>query len=236
MRRIVVYSIVSLVLMTGLTNSQSIFAEKKRVSISEGAADRETDEYYVPDELKVKKGTTVVWTNDDTTLHTVTSGHSYNGTNGFFDSGFLAPGDKFEFTFTKSGNYYDAYYNYFCTLHPYMSGLVKVSPTASYYDDYDRKKPTVKSDYNNNGINWKELCDMAQGIISESCRDLVKKNNPYELTKEGERVLGCLLGGGALLLYPQLAPLAPLGNEALDCKNNKNIDVVGNLLSEFLGK
>ncbi|MGD1837277.1 MAG: cupredoxin domain-containing protein [Nitrososphaeraceae archaeon] len=227
----------SLVLTAGLTSSQFVFAEKKKVSISEGAADRETNKYFFPDELKVKKGTTVVWINDDTTLHTVTSGHSYNGTNGIFDSGFLAPGDRFEFTFTKSGNYYDAYYDYFCTLHPYMSGLVKVSPATSYYDDYDRKKPTVKSDRNNNGINWKELCNMAQDIISESCRDLVKKNNPYELTKEGEHVLGCLLGGSALLLNPELAPLAPLGNAALNCNNdNKNNDIVGNLLSEVLGK
>ncbi|MGD1837255.1 MAG: cupredoxin domain-containing protein [Nitrososphaeraceae archaeon] len=227
----------SLVLTAGLTSSQFVFAEKKKVSISEGAADRQTNEYYVPDELKVKKGTTIVWTNDDTTLHTVTSGHSYNGTNGTFDSGFMAPGDRFEFTFTKSGNYYDAYYDYFCTLHPYMSGLVKVSPaSSSYYDD--RKKPTVKSDYNNNNkVNWKEICKLADDYITEPCKDLVKKNDPYKLTKEGERVLGCFIGGGALLLYPQLAPLAPLGNEALDCKNNdKNIDVVGNLLSEFLGK
>ena len=139
--------------------------------------------------------------------------------------------------FTKSGNYYDAYYDYFCTLHPYMSGLVKVSPTASSYND-DRKKSTSASDYNNNRINWKELCNMAQGIISESCRDLVKKNNPYELTSEGERVLGCLLGGGVLLLNPELAQLVPLGNVALDCKNdnNKNSNIVGNILSEILGK
>ena len=80
-------------------NLQSVYADKKRVSIVDGASGRQNFEYYYPDELKISKGTTVVWTNDDTTLHTVTSGHSYNGTNGAFDSGFMAPGDRFEFTF-----------------------------------------------------------------------------------------------------------------------------------------
>jgi plastocyanin len=60
-----------------------------------------TDSGFVPNTLTVPTGTTVGWTNDASTNQTV----SANGEAGFFDSGLLAPGDTYSYTFNGVGNY-----------------------------------------------------------------------------------------------------------------------------------
>jgi plastocyanin len=65
--------------------------------------------------LTVAPGTTVVWTNNDPVAHTVTAvdgpGLSAAPT-GLFNSGPLAQGGTFSFTFTTAGTYY-----YECQIH-----------------------------------------------------------------------------------------------------------------------
>jgi len=70
---------------------------------------------YNPQELKVKAGTTVTWTNRDDIPHTVTS------KTGAFRSKALDTDDKFSFTFEKPGSF-----PYFCALHPHMTGTIVV--------------------------------------------------------------------------------------------------------------
>jgi amicyanin len=70
---------------------------------------------FGPQELKVKAGTTVTWTNEDDIPHTVTS------TTQVFNSGALDTDQKFSFTFTTPG-----IYKYFCALHPHMTGSIVV--------------------------------------------------------------------------------------------------------------
>ena len=69
---------------------------------------------FQPAELTVKVGTTVTWTNRDDIPHTVVSA-------GKFRSKTLDTDDKFSFTFTNAGDY-----KYFCSLHPHMTGVIKV--------------------------------------------------------------------------------------------------------------
>ncbi len=83
---------------------------------------------YSPNEITVEVGTTVVWTNEDTTMHTVTSGTVADlvaTADGLFDSGFLAEGETFSYTFTEVGEF-----PYFCQPHPWMQGTVIVVPAA----------------------------------------------------------------------------------------------------------
>jgi plastocyanin len=54
---------------------------------------------FDPPTLTIKEGTTVTWTNTDSTIHTVTSD------TGLFDSGDMAQGATFSFTFTTAGTY-----------------------------------------------------------------------------------------------------------------------------------
>ena len=80
--------------------------------------------YFEPNNLKIEKGTTVQWTNDDSSFHTVTSGSYDSGpTTGpeGFDSKLLVTGDSFQKQFNSIGTF-----NYFCTLHPFMTGQIVV--------------------------------------------------------------------------------------------------------------
>ena len=76
---------------------------------------------FKPQELSVKKGTTVTWTNEDSVGHDVksTGGPGPKYTSGA--AGGLAKGDTFKHAFTKPGTY-----DYVCTVHPNMSGFVIV--------------------------------------------------------------------------------------------------------------
>jgi plastocyanin len=78
---------------------------------------------FVPGSIQVKVGDTVTWTNDDETLHTVTSGSGTDENMGvLFDSGMMGKGKTFVHTFTVAGEY-----PYFCMVHPDMIGKVLVS-------------------------------------------------------------------------------------------------------------
>ena len=78
-------------------------------------------------------GDTIVWTQQDQTTHTTTSGTPGN-LDGIWDSEFLNNGQTFSFTFTEAGTF-----PYFCTIHPSMRATVTVtegdsaapSPTAT---------------------------------------------------------------------------------------------------------
>ncbi len=70
--------------------------------------------------VTIKAGTTVIWTNDDTVAHTVTT---LAGAPVAFDSGVLNPGTTFSYTFTQTGTY-----PYYCMIHPFMKGNVTVTP------------------------------------------------------------------------------------------------------------
>lgn len=81
------------------------------------------DKAYVPNPVDVKVGESVTWTNDDSQIHTATSGTvGAEDSGSVFDSGILSPKATFDFTFDTAGEY-----DYYCTLHPQMFGKVVVS-------------------------------------------------------------------------------------------------------------
>jgi len=71
---------------------------------------------FGPATLEVAAGTTVTWTNEDSTPHTVT------GDKNEFDSGNLDPGKTFTHTFDKAGTF-----AYHCTIHPSMKATITVT-------------------------------------------------------------------------------------------------------------
>ena len=88
-----------------------------QVSIVSGAGTDTKNKGFAPNAITVVLGVnnTVVWTNNDSSPHTVTS----NG--GTFNSGNMAPGQTYAYTFTAPGTY-----EYHCTYHPWMTGTVIV--------------------------------------------------------------------------------------------------------------
>jgi len=82
-----------------------------------GAPVTMVDNRNLPAKLVVPVGTTVTWTNNGVTPHTVSAA------GGTFDSGFVQPGESYSFTFNSPGDY-----GYFCRPHVFigMTGTVVV--------------------------------------------------------------------------------------------------------------
>ncbi len=70
---------------------------------------------FTPATLTITPGTTVTWTNADDIPHTVAASDKT------FKSKPLDTNDHFAFTFATPGSY-----EYFCSLHPHMTGKIVV--------------------------------------------------------------------------------------------------------------
>ena len=97
-----------------------------KVSILQGSSQPSQQKNFEPKEARGTLGINnkVIWTNTDTTAHSVTSDNQYKDQiNGPFNSidsiGLVLPQKTFEFTFTKDGEY-----AYHCEPHPWMTGKV----------------------------------------------------------------------------------------------------------------
>jgi plastocyanin len=89
-------------------------AKATEAKATEGTAVMIDNFTFEPAQLTVKVGTTVTWKNRDDIPHLVVSA-------GKFRSKTLDTDDSFSFTFTTAGDY-----KYFCSLHPHMTGMIKV--------------------------------------------------------------------------------------------------------------
>lgn len=75
------------------------------------------DDCYTPKTLSVMPDEKVIWTNNDSSVHSVTS----KSTSEDFDSSLIHPGGSFEHTFTVQGQH-----SYHCILHPWAIGYITV--------------------------------------------------------------------------------------------------------------
>jgi plastocyanin len=67
--------------------------------------------------VKINVNNTVVWVNEDDVVHAVVA------RDGTFNFPSINPGQSVSFTFTRPGRY-----DYYCNLHPWMTGTVIVEP------------------------------------------------------------------------------------------------------------
>jgi len=90
-------------------------------AVAGGSVAVEIDNFhYTPATLLVTPGTTVTWKNDDD------SPHSVRERDGKFKSAALDTDETFSQIFTAPGEY-----EYFCSIHPYMTGKIVVKPARS---------------------------------------------------------------------------------------------------------
>ncbi len=120
------------ILMVG---SGLAFAENYEIKIPSGASDENFPYFWSQKDtgetsgiITVFQGDTVTWSNADTAFHTITSINptgertpTPDDENGLFDSGFFTAGKSFTHQFDDLGDFY-----YYCTLHPWMNGVVHV--------------------------------------------------------------------------------------------------------------
>jgi len=139
------FRFVFLILIGGVTlfSFPYALADDVTVHIPLGAYDptfnTPVDNWYEPPVITVNEGDTVTWVNDDQEGHTVTSGigagrfgwmsgQKFGNPSGEFDSGRFMKSESWSYTFEKSG-----IYNYFCTIHPWMEGVIIVGQTIPDY-------------------------------------------------------------------------------------------------------
>ncbi|MDH3610124.1 MAG: plastocyanin/azurin family copper-binding protein [Nitrosopumilus sp.] len=94
------------------------------VNIPTGAAEQTITEFYLPNSITIQAFDSVLWQNSDIGFHTVTSG--VGSSDGLFDSGLFGPGETFSHQFTSLGTF-----DYFCLVHPWMTGKVVVNEADS---------------------------------------------------------------------------------------------------------
>lgn len=83
----------------------------------------EIDDFaYDPESVEVAAGTTVTWSNEDATRHTVTAGSEDAPDPEAFDLEVDEQGQTVSFTFDEPGTY-----AYYCVLHPFMEGTIEVT-------------------------------------------------------------------------------------------------------------
>jgi len=97
-------------------------ANLEKILIPNGNAAQANTGFFLPLNLEVIRGTTVVWQNEDNIGHTVQSQDAQGNVIPLFNSGLLKTGDTFTYKFDKPG-----VYHYFCTIHPWRIGIVTVS-------------------------------------------------------------------------------------------------------------
>lgn len=96
------------------------FADEPLVKAAAAPATVEIkDLQFKPAILTVTAGTTVTWTNNDSSPHTVTEKDRH------FRSAALDTSESFSFTFATPGEF-----TYFCTIHPMMVGKIVVKPVG----------------------------------------------------------------------------------------------------------
>ena len=107
----------------------TVLAEEVIITIPEGTSREGCEimqECYIPDRLSISVGDKIIWQNEDTAFHTVTSGKPESGSDNKFDSGMFSKGEEYSHEFRKSGTF-----DYFCLLHPWMEGTIIVEKSNS---------------------------------------------------------------------------------------------------------
>lgn len=108
----------------------SVFADTVQVVIIPGAGSSDycsgTGTCFTPSIVNISSGDTVTWINNDNVGHSVTSGLPYGSQTGtVFDSGTIAPGKTYSFTFQDPGTF-----KYFDKGSKWMVGEVIVGPST----------------------------------------------------------------------------------------------------------
>lgn len=121
-------TILPIVMVLMISLIPTTFGETVNVSIPEGTnveGCETNNECYLPYQIIIDTADTVIWTNEDLAFHTVTSGNRLDGSDGLFDSGMFKIDEQFSYTFKNADNF-----DYFCTLHPWMEGIVIVQEAS----------------------------------------------------------------------------------------------------------
>ena len=127
MKKSVCLSFSLLAIFSLMVVAPSAFADHSKVDINIAVGSSnpgcETNNMcYMPYNAALDPGGEAMWHNIDDMAHTVSSGTPAEGLDDVFDSGLVPAGGMFSYKFEEAGTY-----DYFCMVHPWMTGIVTVS-------------------------------------------------------------------------------------------------------------
>jgi predicted secreted protein with PEFG-CTERM motif len=131
-----IYSLFGLLAIFSLISiAPSAFADHMSVTVTNApgssvpGCEQTADGCFIPSMVTIDIGGEVIWQNNDTAAHTITSGTAVEGPSGVFDSSLVMAGSSFSHTFDAAGTF-----DYFCMVHPWMAGSVMVSSEEIHGD------------------------------------------------------------------------------------------------------
>ena len=125
----------SLAIFSLIAITPSAFADHMSVTVTNAPGssipgyEQTSDGCFIPSMVTIDIGGEVIWENNDTAAHTVTSGTPSGEVGAVFDSSLIAPGSTFSYEFEDAGTF-----DYFCMVHPWMAGAVMVSSEETHSD------------------------------------------------------------------------------------------------------
>ena len=153
-----------------------VYAETIRIQIgSYNPECKETNECFIPYQIEINKYSSVTWINGDSVVHTVTS----SAQDGTFNSGQIKPGETFSHIFRIDGTF-----GYFCTVYPWMSGVITVNDSAD-----TENKDTVENTVIDSNIENKTGIIPTKFVMNIDDREIMLN---YTIT-----------GGSILDIYPE---------------------------------
>jgi len=169
------------------------------IDIATGAGDQNAacvaaHNCFTPNPLTVAPGTTVTWKNTDTAIHYVCSGKSTDDECGkVFEGDAIKPGKTFQFTFANAGTF-----DYFCSVHPWMTGQVIVAAATSSGGDNNTSGMTTLTAKASDGttvaistsgpVNGQPL-SIAISFTDASGNKINHQNYAISVTQDGNNVL-----------------------------------------------
>jgi len=166
-----------------------VFAESSYdINIPSGSGDKDAPFHWSSEKdgstsgfIEIIVSDTVLWRNGDTVDHTVTSGTPQSGPDKIFDSGKISPGKFFVQKFTKVGEF-----PYYCTIHPWRTGLVNVVSGYQILNDVGSDvgdgKTTFDVEYKfNRLINSASIDESAKSISFELMGNTINDDNTLTL-------------------------------------------------------
>ena len=131
-----IYSLFGLLAIFSLIAiAPSAFADHTSVTVTNApgssvpGCEETADGCFIPNMVTIDIGGEVIWENNDTAAHTITSGTAVEGPSGVFDSSLVMAGSSFSHIFDAAGTF-----DYFCMVHPWMAGTVMVSSEETHGD------------------------------------------------------------------------------------------------------
>ena len=110
------------------TNTNSTFKPSSTVIIviPQGTSVTKNGQYYKPENVQIPINSKVTWTNKDSLPHTATASGSSNN----FDTGTIERGSSSSITFSSSQYTSGTTIHYICTIHPWMTASLTLSPAS----------------------------------------------------------------------------------------------------------